>query len=236
MPETFYEDMGRKAEWFREIHGTNDRKYLDQLRNRALQHVEVMRVARVERLDPGCGPITKSSEFVGATRQTKLDEVSLPEVGDGVFVTRAVKVQSSKEELAGTLKQRLRRGAQVTFDPRTARMFRYDEGRESWRLVNASGWNAKDKYVWGRVDRPGIYVAVALPKERSEVRRLSLEFMSRRMIRDAVATGHFASAADLADRGAFRDYLVDVGHLDVRSRKDRTELATASKAHVEMTR
>lgn len=235
MPEEFDEDMGRKSQWFRDIHGTDNGKFLDELRDRAVAHVEVMRGARLDRLDPGGGPITKAA-LVGADGTATATETSLPGHVTDVFVTSAVEVTSELGDLALTLKQRLRRGAQTSLDPRTARMFRFDDERETWVLVDASGWNAQDKYVWGRVDRPGTYAAVALPKEQDAVRAVALESFARRTIRNAVVSGHFAKADDFADRGAFRQYVVDSAHLDDDKAEDRRHLDMALKAHRPMVR
>ena len=178
--QPFYEDMGRKARWFAEIRGTRDFAALDRLRDRAVAHVEVMRGARLTRLDPGGGRIAKQNALVGIRRGAKIAVVDLPgHVREG-FITDAVEVASSKEQLAATLKQKLRRRGKSNLDPRTARMFRYDNERETWALVEASGWNAKNKYVWGKVDRPGIYAAVALPKRPQQLRRVALEAIARR--------------------------------------------------------
>ncbi len=232
--EPFYEDMRRKARWFAEIHGSTDFVAMDRLRDRALVQVERMRAARSTRLDPGGGAIRKQNLLVGARRRVKTAVVVIPgHVGEG-FITDAVEVSSSKEDLATTLKQRLRRGVQSRLDPRTARMFRYDNERETWALVEASGWNAKDKYVWGKVDRPGIYAAVALPKGRSGLRRLALESLARRMINRGVASGYFARASDFGDRATFRDYFIESNRLDERAAKADIDLAL--KAHRQIVR
>ncbi len=230
MAEAFFEDMGRKSRWFHEIHGSSDNASLDRLRDRALAHVEVMRAARFTRLDPGGGAIEKPAVLLGGGRGARLIETPLPgHVSDG-FVTASVEVRAAREPLGATLKQRLRRGATSTLDPRTARLFRFDPERESWQLVDASGWNARDRYVWGHVDRPGIYAAVALPSEGAALRRVGLQLFARRAVRDGVATGHFATLRDFADRGAFRDYFVDRHHLDVASVEGSRRLDLALKA------
>lgn len=231
MTEPFYEDMGRKAQWFREIHGTDDYELLDRVRDAALEHVEVMRGARLTRLDPGGGPIEDPAVFVGGGRGAQVARTRLPGPLTDCFVTAPVEVTATAEEVGATLKQKLRRGAQRGLDPRTARMFRWDPEREAWQLVDASGWNAEDRYVWGRVDRPGTYAAVALPKEPDALRRVGLESLARRSVRDAVATGHFASVSDFADGGAFRDYFVDRHHLDLDTVEGSRRLEEAQQAH-----
>lgn len=230
MASGYDEDMGRKSRWFREIHGTDDRQALEQLRDRALEHVELMRAARLTRLDPGGGAIEKAAVLIGAGRQGSIAEVEWPGHAGGCFVTRAVQVSRVDDGTGATLKQRLARGAQTKLDPRTARLFRYDPERETWVLVDASGWNARDRYVWGRVDGPGTYAAVALPKEPAALRRLGLESFARRVVRDAVAGGHFAAATDFADRGAFRDYFVDRHHLEVKTADGARRLEMAQQA------
>ena len=110
-------------------------------------------------------------------------------------------------------------------------MFRYDDERETWVLVDASGWNAKYKYVWGRVDRPGIYAAVALPKDTAKLRRVGAEAFARRTIRAAVTKGHFSKAADFADRNAFRDFFIESNKLDEDSVAARKEINLAMEAH-----
>lgn len=234
MAEPFYEDMGRKTRWFHEIHGTTNYEVLDRLRDRALAHVEVMREARFSRLDPGGGRIDKAHVLVGAGRRARSASVELPGQAEAGFITAAVQVTSDEEALGATLKQTLRRGAQSSLDPRTARMFRYDPEREAWVLIDASGWNSQDKYVWGRVDRPGIYAAVALPKDASELRRVGLESLARRTIRAGVASGHFTKAADFGDRNAFRDNFIESNQLDEHSTTAKTEINLALKAHREV--
>ena len=97
--QAFYEDMGRKARWFAEIRGTRDFAALDRLRDRAVAHVEVMREARLTRLDPGGGRIAKQNALVGVRRGAKISVVDLPgHVREG-FITDAVEVASSKEDL-----------------------------------------------------------------------------------------------------------------------------------------
>ncbi|CAD5371045.1 hypothetical protein RA210_U140041 [Rubrivivax sp. A210] len=230
MASGYYEDMGRKAQWFREIHGSEDRVVLEKLRDRALEHVELMRQGRTTCLDPGGGAIAKAAVLVGDVAQAEITEAKWPGYAAGCFVTSAVGVSRVAEGAAVTLKQRLARGAQTKLDPRTARLFRHDPERESWVLVDASGWNAQDKYVWGRIDRPGIYAAVALPKEPTALRRLGLESFARRAVRDAVAGGHFASVLDFAGRGAFRDYYVERHHLDVKTTEGARRLDMAQQA------
>ncbi len=230
MSEPFYEDMGRKAKWFREIHGSDDREQLDRIRDKAVAHVEVMRGAQLTRLDPGGGSIDQAVALVGAGRRARTEQVDLPGHVQEGFATAAVEVTSSDEHVSGTLKQKLRRGAQSELDPRTARMFRFDPEREAWALVDASGWNAEYKYVWGRVDRPGVYAAVALPKDADELRKVGLQALARRTVRDAVATGHFAKVTDFADKGSFRDYFVDRHHIDVDTADGKKRLDLALKA------
>ena len=230
MPAGFFEDMGRKARWFHEIHGSSDRAALDRLRDRALAHVEVMREARFSRLDPGGGAIDKAAVLVGGGRRARLAETTLPGHAAGCFVSAAVEVSAASDLLGATLKQQLRRGATSTLDPRTARLFRFDPERESWQLVDASGWNAQDRYVWGRVDRPGVYAAAALPKDKDALRRIGLQMFARRTVRDAVAGGHFATVRDFADRGAFRDYFVDRHHLDLDTADGARRLNLATQA------
>lgn len=70
MPEPFYADMGRKAEWFPEIHGSDDHELLDRIRDLAVVHVKVIRRARLSRLDPGGGTIDKAAVLVGARPMT----------------------------------------------------------------------------------------------------------------------------------------------------------------------
>lgn len=230
MASGYDEDMGRKAKWFREIHGSDDREALERLRDRALEHVELMRHARVTRLDPGGGSIDKAAVLVGAGRAATIAEVRWPGHAAGCFVTAAVAVSQVDETTGATLKQRLARGAQTKLDPRTARLFRHDPERETWVLVDASGWNPKDRYVWGRIDRPGTYAAVALPKDSAGLRRLGLESFARRVVRDAVSGGHFATPREFADRGAFRDYYVDRHHLDVKTSDGARRLDMALQA------
>ena len=230
MPEAFYEDMGRKARWFHELHGTTDRDTIHRLRDEAFAHLTVMGTARVDRLDPG-GSISTAAELLGAEGKATVRKVKLPGHVTGVFVTSPVEIRSEEEELAATLKQRPRRGAQATLDPVTARMFRYDEDREAWTLVDASGWSPAGKYIWGRVDRPGVYAAVALPADKEELRHVAFEALARRTVRDAVATGHFAKAADFSDRAAVRSYFVDAGMVDEDRTQDRKDLEAALKAH-----
>ena len=98
-------------------------------------------------------------------------------------------------------------------------------------LVDASGWNPQDRYVWGRVDRPGTYAAVALPKDTTALRRVGLEMFLRRSATDAVATGHLASLADVADRAAFRDYFATRHHVDEVGAEGRRRLTQAVAAH-----
>jgi photosystem II stability/assembly factor-like uncharacterized protein len=234
--QPFYEDMRRKARWFAEIRGTRDFAALDRLRDRAVAHVEVMRAARLTRLDPGGGRIAKQNALVGIRRGVKISVVERPgHVREG-FITDAVEVASSKADLAATLKQKLRRRGHSHLDPRTARMFRYDNERENWALVDASGWNAKDKYVWGKVDRPGIYAAVALPKRREELRRVALEALARRMVNRGVTSGYFARTSDFADRAMFRDYFVESNRLDEGSKSARAEIDLALKAQRQIVR
>ena len=230
MAEPFYEDMGRKIRWFQEIHGSTDFAALNRLRDKAVQHVEVMREARFTRLDPGGGRIDKPNVLVGAGRRARIETVDLPGHAEAGFITAPVQVTSADEDLGATLKQTLRRGVQSSLDPRTARMFRYDPEREAWVLIDASGWNSKDKYVWGRVDRPGIYVGVALPKDADELRRVGLESLARRTIRAGVASGHFSRAADFGDRNAFRDYFIESNRLDEHSKPAKAEINLALKA------
>lgn len=230
MASGYDEDMGRKARWFREIHGTDDRQTLERLRDRALEHVEVMRGARLTRLDPGGGAIEKAAVLVGVVGDASLAAVAWPGHAGGCFITAAVEVSQLDEGADATLKQRLARGAQTTLDPRTARLFRHDAQRETWVLVDASGWNPKDRYVWGRVDRPGIYAAVALPKDPAALRRVGLESFARGVVRDAVSAGHFATASEFADRGAFRDYFAERHHLDVKTTDGARRLEMAQQA------
>jgi hypothetical protein len=70
MPEPFFEDMGRKAERFPEIHGSDDHELLDRIRDLAVAHVKVIRGARLSRLDPGGGTIDKAAVLVGAGPMT----------------------------------------------------------------------------------------------------------------------------------------------------------------------
>jgi hypothetical protein len=234
--QPFYEDMRRKARWFAEIRGTRDFAALDRLRDRAVAHVEVMREARLTRLDPGGGRIAKQNALVGIRRGAKISVVDLPgHVREG-FISDAVEVGSSKEDLRATLKQKLRRRGHSHLDPRTARMFRYDNERETWALVEASGWNAKHKYVWGKVDRPGIYAAVALPKRREKLRRVALEALARRMVNRGVTSGYFARTSDFADRAMFRDYFVESNRLDERSKSGRSEIDLALKLQRQIVR
>ncbi len=231
MSEPFVEDMGRKARWFRELHGSDDHELLARRRDAAIDQVEVMRAARVTRLDPGGGAIDSAVSLVGAGRRARAATVDLPGHASEGFITAAVEVTSSLEDLGANLKQKLRRGAQASLDPRTARMFRFDPEREAWQLVEASGWNAQHKYVWGHVDRPGTYAAVALPKDAPGIRRVALEAFGRRTIRDAVATGYFAAVSDFADPDVFRSYYVERHHLDVGSVDGARRLDQATKAH-----
>ena len=98
MPEPFHEDMGRKAEWFREIHGSGDHEALDRVRDRALAHVEVMRDARLTRLDPGGGAIDEPFVLLGRGR-ARARAASRPGHADpGVFLTSAVEVTAPAEE------------------------------------------------------------------------------------------------------------------------------------------
>ena len=231
MPEQFFEDMGRKAEWFRQVHGSNDHVELDRVRDAAVAHVEVMREARVERLDPGGGPIDEAIVLLGRGGRAKAEATDPPGHADReVFLTRAVSVTATSDELSRTLKLRPRRGV-AALDPRTARLMRYDPEREAWALVDASGWNPQDRYVWGRVDRPGTYAAVALPKEPDTLRRVGLEMFLRRTVADAVATGHIASVSDVADRAAFRDYFATRHHTDQAGEEGRRRLDQAVAAH-----
>ncbi len=230
MAEPFYEDMGRKARWFREIHGTSDYKALDRLRDKALAHVEVMREARRTRLDPGGGAIDKPSVLTGAGRRATTAPVELPGHIDEGFITAPIQVSSSDDDLDATLKQQLRRGAQSSLDPRTARLFRYDHEREAWTLIDASGWNAKDKYVWGKVNRPGIYAAVALPKDSAALRCVGLESLARKTIRAAVGSGHFAKPSDFADAKAFRDYFIESNGFDDGSAAAKPKIDLAVRA------
>lgn len=231
LAQPFQEDMGRKAKWFSEIHGTSDRDLLDRVRDAALEHVEVMRAARVTRLDPGGGAPDTAVVLVGAGRGSAVVKTTQPGPIMNCFVTAPVEVTATGGDLAATLKQRLRRGALQHLDPRTARMFRWDAQREAWQIVDASGWNAEGRYVWGRVDRPGTYAAVSLPKEGTALRRVALESLARRTVRDAVTTGHFASVADFGDRGAFRDYFVDRHHVDLDSADGKRRVKEALQAH-----
>lgn len=230
MAASYDEDMGRKARWFREIHGSDDREALERQRDRALVHVETMRAARSTRLDPGGGAIERAAVLVGAGRRATVLEVDLPGHVADCFVTAAVRVDGLDESAGASVKQRLARGARSRLDPSTARLFRYDPERETWVLVDASGWNAKDSYVWGRVERPGIYAAVALPRESDALRRLGLESFARRAVRDAVSAGHFATVREFTDRGAFRDYYVDRHHLDVKTAEGARRLEMALQA------
>ena len=127
MAQPFYEDMGRKARWFHEIHGSTDYGALDRLRDKAFEHVDVMRQARITRADPGGGRIDKASVLLGGGRKARITSVDLPGHCEKGFITGAVEVTSAVEDLGAMLKQQLRRGAQSTLDPRTARMFRFDE-------------------------------------------------------------------------------------------------------------
>ena len=230
MAQPFYEDMGRKARWFHEIHGSTDYGALDRLRDKAFEHVDVMRQARITRADPGGGRIDKASVLLGGGRKARITSVDLPGHCEKGFITGAVEVTSALEDLGAMLKQQLRRGAQSTLDPRTARMFRFDEEREAWVLIDASGWNPKDKYVWGKVDRCGIYAAVALPRTPKEVRRVGLESLARHAIRAGVASGHFTTAADFGDRNLFRDFFVESNRLDEKSRTVKNEINLALQA------
>jgi len=105
MVQPFYEDMGRKAQWFYEIHGTNDFTALDKLRDNAVAHVEVMREARRTRLDPGGGAIDKPSVLTGAERRATTAKVDLPGHVDEGFITVPIQVSSSEEELGATRKE-----------------------------------------------------------------------------------------------------------------------------------
>lgn len=230
MAAFFYEDMGRKARWFREIHGSDDHEALALLRDRALAHVDRLREARLTRLDPGGGAIEEAAVLLGGARGAKVAEVALPGHVSGCFATAAVQVATPDDNRGATLKQRLKRGAQTALDVRTARLFRFDPEHEAWQLVDASGWNATDRYVWGHVDRAGIYAAVALPKDPQALRRVGLAAFARRTLRDAVANGHFAGVADFADRGALRDYYVDRHHLDLQSTEGARRLEQALAA------
>lgn len=231
MAHGYPEDMSRKARWFRDIHGSLDREALTRQRNLALAQVEVMRAARVSRLDPLGGPIAEAAVLVGAGERARVQEVALPGDVRGVFLTAAVDVTGVEETVGGTLKQQLLRSQRSALDPRTARLFRYDPEREVWQLIEASGWNAEDRYVWGRVDRPGCYCAVALPKSPEALKRLGLQAFARRTIRDAVGRGQFGSAQDFADHAKFRAYFADRHRLDAKAAEGRRQLQFASAAH-----
>lgn len=48
-------------------------------------------------------------------------------------------------------------------DATTLRLFRWDPERRSLALVRDSGVNSQDRYVWGRIDGPGVYGIIGLP-------------------------------------------------------------------------
>ena len=92
MAQPFYEDMGRKARWFHEIHGSTDYGALDRLRDKAFEHVDVMRQARINRADPGGGRIDKASVLLGGGRKARITSVDLPGHCEKGFITGAVEV------------------------------------------------------------------------------------------------------------------------------------------------
>ena len=133
------------------------------------------------RWEPGAGALTFEVEYEAATpRPRLLPTEDNPDPGRELTVRAAdnplpngtlgiigaaVKV-AGPAEFATTLLQLPYAPSQARgVDPRTARLFRWDEAASTLRPVWNSGVNVLHGFTWAKIRRPGVYVTVGLPSD-----------------------------------------------------------------------
>lgn len=204
----FHEDMDRKSDWFRELRGDVDREELDRRRDLALERIQLQREVRRQVRDPG-GKAPTRGLFVSAEKPgVRAREVPNPRPSDSDhFVTAAVEITADRPFMDATLKVVPPESAAKSHDLRTARMFLWDDKMRQWNLVENSGFNARQGYVFSEVWKPGTYAAIALPSTQEEVEALALHRFVFTGLQAGLETGLIRGRDDFFDRAVFEDML-----------------------------
>jgi outer membrane protein assembly factor BamB len=131
----------------------------------------------------------------------------------------AVRLNGPEHFTEAILVHPVARSELVGIDARSVRLFRADAEANTLRPVWNSGFNEQLGFVWARVRRSGVYVALGLPRDRlvqEAIRRLAVERRLHDAADDAEATAvtesAFAPLLEIPDEalGELREYLARI--------------------------
>ncbi len=226
-----WEDMGKKAKWFYEVHGKISDKELNRKLHQALDHLKILRASRNIDLDTGGEVMDQDLQLIGASHDDTVGEVTnpYPSASQG-FVTKCIEVKTVITQKA-PLQVRLRplEGAKSTMDLRTATVCVFDSRTRQWNLVDHSGYNEKHGYIWGQVHRSGVYAAIALPKDSAKTRVIALEQFVYYYTRFGVESGLIANADEYFNKNTFLRLAINDGNFSLDSKLDKQRLSELSK-------
>ncbi|HJQ44203.1 MAG TPA: DUF3892 domain-containing protein [Jatrophihabitantaceae bacterium] len=226
-PEQYSENFYEKAAWFNRIRGEQSGAQLNRRWHAALAQMQVMREARTTIADPGGAAIKGAFAISGAPRGTKVAEVDNPyAAASRGFASPAVEVQlAGPPRRATTLRLRPVRGARSRVNLATAMVFRWNDAVRRWHLVDQSGYSASSRTIWARIDRGGIYAAIALPAAEDDARALALTRVRQYYASLALESGLASHADEVLDRDTFARLLdVDPGLHGRESASTRSRL------------
>ena len=204
----FKEDMHQKRRYFEELRGKKSDRTLLRERDKAFRQVDRLRKSRLKMKDPGGGPLKRKAELLNPPRKAKIKQTDNPRPNDTEhFVSNCYRLDASARYQETYLKFSPLKRAAKNHNMATAKVFHYDARMRQWSLVDQSGYNARDGYLWVRAYRRGIYVAIALPKNAAEVRALALKRFVYLNMRFGKMEGVVSRAADYFDEQAFEQLL-----------------------------
>jgi len=133
----------------------------------------------IDRSRPHLLPTTLDDSAASLKLRAAQNPFAASTIGDfGV----AVRIDGPEHFAEATLVYPIERGRLAGIDAPTVRFFRAEPEAGGWRPLWSSGCNRALDFLWARVRRPGVYVAIGLPRDRllqESIRAIALERQHR---------------------------------------------------------
>lgn len=230
----FWEDFDKKREWFNSFRGQYDNKQLHKKMDKALSHLEKIRKARKKNLDPGGAEVKKGVEIISQEKSIKATEVQNPKSADSDnFVTDCYQIKASGRFLGGFVKMKPKAKAEYICDLKTVKLFVYDQKGRQWNIVPQSGFNVKNKYIWGSIYREGIYAAIALPADNKKIREIALKRFIHINMLNGIEAGIITRSSEYFDKAIFKDKLALTMDIEGKGKKKTEALNTSKNLYLE---
>ena len=227
--DDFQEDMGMKVRWIREFRGDQTEQEVSDNIAAAIEHIKKNKNSRFSFSEPNGSSLEQDALILGDEPSLTVEEVSNPKRTDSEnFVSDCFYVHSKQPYCDASLRLRPKRGTQKKYELSTTKVFMFDEKMRRWNLIEDSGYSSKNNFIWCNVFRVGIYVAIALPNNQTEIRKLAIcrfSYLGMRL-------GHEAKlihcAKDYFDEGVFEEIVKLAIDPDLK-KEEKDQLLTLSK-------